>query len=161
MQLRHIDPLRQGRTMQEQQSTYGDWLATQQKFWDIWLDFTRQTLSGAASTTGVAAASHEWPQTLNKWWESMSSLAPPMVQDFAARLLNLSQAYFRLAEQLTGISGRTALTPEQWLSGMRQPNVAREGDVIPERGARDIFAVWDLPLDTWRRTLSTLLPMPG
>jgi len=133
--------------MTEFKATEGDWLSVQQKYWDIWFNVAHQALS--AQSTDMPSAADTWTEGFIKSWEATSTLAPPLVQDFFSRMLALSQPYLRLAGQfLPGAARVPGTATGETTAGKATPS-------------RDGLAFWDLPLDTWRRTMSSMLPMPG
>jgi polyhydroxyalkanoate synthase subunit PhaE len=135
--------------MAENPPTSGDWFAVQQKYWDIWLDFTRQTVPGA--TPDRPSTADAWTDGTLKSWDTVSAMVPPGAQDVFAQLMSLSQQYFRMAEKFTAGSAREQnLFSDHWLSTIGKTFESRERQ-----------AAWDLPLDTWRRTMSSMLPFPG
>lgn len=149
--------------MIERDSTIGgDWLALQQKYWDAWFDLTRQTVSD--STTGDPPTPGAWSDRVLQWWSTMSPAVTPTARDFFSRTLELSQLYFRMAEQITA-SGlpNTGAATEQWLDHLNRTfrSITEGAPVVGDPRDQGAVAFWNLPLDTWRRTMSFMTPLPG
>lgn len=148
--------------MDEPKASFGgDVFTAQRKYWDAWMDLTRTTLG---KSTDSASASDSWSDGLAKWWELVSTGAPPSTKDFYERLLAVGQTYFGMAEQIAQRGGQdTGAALDRWLSDLSSgfSTMAEGVRVQANRGARDAFAFWDMPLDTWQRTMSSMMPFPG
>jgi len=136
--------------MNDYDAIRNNWLTETQKHWDIWIDFGKRAMTGTTATR--SSASDLSTDALFNGWPSMFAMTPPAAaQEFFLRLLGFSQSYFRMADQfLGGAAHYRDLPMGQWFEGMATPFQSR-----------DRLAVWDLPLDTWRRTMSSMLPLPG
>jgi len=149
--------------MDNAQTSVGEEIfATQRKYWDAWFDLTRQTLSSSSPNPALNAGT--WTESLYKWWELIAPGTPPAAQEFYERMLGLGRAYFGFAEQVAAHSGQDSGTAfEQWLENLQHAfqSIAEGTRTHTGRGARDVLALWDLPLDTWQRTMSSMLPVPG
>jgi polyhydroxyalkanoate synthase subunit PhaE len=145
--------------MDEPSSTGNDdWLTAQQDYWHAWLDLTRQTFTRASpdGQRGIGA------EGLQRWWEAVAHAAAPPAQELFGRLVGLTQPYFEMAEQFAGRSGdESNAALDQWLNHMEQTSggMSRTAATVAPAGAA--MALWELPLDTWRLTASSLLPLPG
>jgi polyhydroxyalkanoate synthase subunit PhaE len=139
-----------------------DWMSIQRKYWDAWLELTRHPMNGAANNN--APAPGVWADGLLKWWEAIAPAVPPSARESFDRMLALSQSYFRMAEQLfsSGASDSSGAA-NQWIESLNRTfRLLSEGaTAATPRGTPDALAFWDLPLDTWRRTMSSLMPLPG
>jgi class III poly(R)-hydroxyalkanoic acid synthase PhaE subunit len=140
------------------------WLEFQRKYWEAWNQLSRQTLA-AASTQSAGA--NPWADALEHWWKSVSPSAPSDVEDFYTRLIDQAKTFFRLTEDLTracqaaGTGGESLLDwpqqIEQIVSGMKQALSGADAQSF----VRQVMAFWELPLDTWQRTASSLSVLPG
>lgn len=145
----------------DQPASNNDWLTAQQKYWDAWLELTRQSLNGAPASKQTPGT---WSDGLLKWWEAVSPTAPPASQDLFGRLMGMSQSYVGMAEHLAN-SGQEEPTAvlDRWLDSMnaalRTVGEGANGSTGPD--ARAARAFFDLPLDMWRRTTSSSVPLPG
>ncbi len=143
-----------------------DWSEFQRKYWEAWSAIGRQSFSTLSSQKGP---SNPWAEALDHWWKAMSGSTPPEVNDFYGKLVEQGKVFFRLAEGMTktfesATSGSQKLLDlqhetEKALAGMKQAfsgSSAEAHDLM-----RQVMAFWELPLDTWQRTLSSLSVMPG
>jgi class III poly(R)-hydroxyalkanoic acid synthase PhaE subunit len=142
-----------------------DWLAFQQQYWNAWRslgDQARETMSTPEMPT------NPWAQALDSWWKTISPGTGPEVNDFYTRLSEQAKAFFRLSEgfgqmaQAATTSG-DALTQwqdqmEQALAGLKQ-NFSQSTPNTHEF-MRQVMAFWELPLDTWQRTASSMSVLP-
>jgi poly[(R)-3-hydroxyalkanoate] polymerase subunit PhaE len=145
-----------------QSSSLSDELfSAQRKYWDAWLNLSRKA-------TGADAESGQSPTSvadgLHKWWGLVTPTTPPAAQEFYDRMLALGQAYVGLGEKFTQPGGEDAAPAfENWLDHLQNSlaSVTEGARTQTDRSARDALAFWDLPLDTWQRTVSSMLPVPG
>lgn len=142
-----------------------DWLAFQQQYWDAWRslgDQARETVSKAETPI------NPWVEALDSWWKTISAGTGPEVNDFYARLSEQAKAFFRLSEGFgqmahAATASSDAITQwqdqmEQGLAGLRQKFSESSPDV--HEFMRQVMAFWELPLDTWQRTASSMSVLP-
>ncbi len=137
-----------------------DWLTAQQKYWDAWLDLTRQSLAFAVPGEAPGPAA----EGLRRWWEAVAPAVPPPTQELFGRLVDLSRPYLEMAEQFADrTSEDSGAALDQWLDGLNQTFGATERSAASTSGpdAPAAAALWELPLDAWRQAVSALLPIPG
>lgn len=143
--------------------SYEDWLTTQRKYWDAWGDLARKSWSAAPAAE--QASTNPWTMGLDQWWRAVSPAAPADTHEFYDRLLGLGKAYFAIAQGLLGGKepGNIAGSLNEWLEQTSKAfnRMAGGMGLSGDKSARDFMAFWDLPLDTWQRTLSSLSPLPG
>jgi class III poly(R)-hydroxyalkanoic acid synthase PhaE subunit len=134
------------------------WLDAQRRYWDSWMDLARQ--AGGAAGAGRKGADQPWGEALEQWWRAVSPAAGEagVARDFYDRLLDLGRSYFTMAEDLSK-SASPAAGVDAWLEQMSAAfsGKAKAGGRAP----RDFMAFFDLPLDTWQRTVSSFSPLPG
>ncbi|UCE88825.1 MAG: class III poly(R)-hydroxyalkanoic acid synthase subunit PhaE [Pseudomonadota bacterium] len=140
------------------------WFEAQRKYWDAWLDLARQTATTASPDAAPGKAENPWDQGLEQWWQSVSSAAPPQVQDIYDKLVNLGKAYFAMGQGVLGdgqVPSSQALTDwlEQLNNTFSNMTMPLSPSAVP--GMDQMMAFWDLPADTWQRTLSSMSPFPG
>jgi class III poly(R)-hydroxyalkanoic acid synthase PhaE subunit len=138
-----------------------DWKTTPNMYWDAWFDLTRRTLGVAASD---GEAPDAWGESFWKWWQTISSASPAAGQHFDERLLALGRVYFGFGERLAKSGGQdVGAAFEQWLEHVSGAFSMGTSDkrATEDRSVRDVLAFWELPLDTWQRTMSSMLPLPG
>lgn len=143
-----------------------DWSEFQRKYWEAWSTVSRQSLSALSPQKG---ATNPWAEALDHWWKVVSGTTPPEVSDFYSKLVEQGKSFFRLAEGMTktfesATSGSQKFMDlqhetEKALAGMKQ---AFSGSSTEAHDLmRQVMAFWELPLDTWQRTLSSLSVLPG
>ena len=100
------------------------WLDAQRKFWDAWMDMTRQ--AGTAATA-KQAAENPWADALDQWWKAvapMTSGSAPLLQDFFDKLVGMGKSYFSMAEHVATAPGADDKTPgdavSDWLDRVRE-----------------------------------------
>ncbi|MEN8800367.1 MAG: class III poly(R)-hydroxyalkanoic acid synthase subunit PhaE [Thiogranum sp.] len=142
------------------------WLDAQRKYWDAWMDMTRQ-VGGAA--TASQAPDNPWVSALEQWWKAVSPMAggsPPPLQDFFDKLIGMGKSYFSMAERVAGMPGNNQKAGDavsDWLDQMRKACDAWGASLGAQQDPhmRDFMSFWDMPLDTWQRTMSSFSPFPG
>jgi class III poly(R)-hydroxyalkanoic acid synthase PhaE subunit len=144
---------------------HNEWMDMQRKYWQAWTALGRQTL-GAGPTEKPG---NPWADALDQWWQAVAPAAPSEVEEFYARLVEQGKAFFRLSEGLSESFRRTAPAggaADQW-SGEIEKGLAGLKDALTGSGAdsqnvlRQVMAFWELPLDTWQRTVSSMSVLPG
>lgn len=143
-----------------------DWTEFQRKYWDAWSEFGRQALD---SMTPQQGGVNPWAQALDHWWNAVSGSTPPEIESFYSKLIEQGKAFFRLSEGMTrgfesaATSGQRFMDlqyeTEKALAGMKEAftgSGAQAHDLM-----RQVMAFWELPLDTWQRTASSLSLLPG
>jgi class III poly(R)-hydroxyalkanoic acid synthase PhaE subunit len=142
------------------------WLDAQRKYWDAWMDMTRQASSaGAARQT----PDNPWAAGLDQWWKAVSPMtsgSTPLLQDFFDKLIGMGKSYFSMAEHVTGMPGegqKAGDAVSDWLDQMRTACNAWGTSLGMQQDPRmcDFRSFWDMPMDTWQRTVSSFSPFPG
>ena len=117
----------------------GDWLKTQQQFWQSWANMVGQ--SGSNPTTigsnpfspnmgsnpfspnmGSNPFSPDWSQTLDQWWRLVSPQASDPVSEMFERIVETGKNFNKLAEQGFGF-GQTQNQEDviqSWLDNMKK-----------------------------------------
>lgn len=142
-----------------------DWLAFQNQYWDAWRALGNQARDTTSSKAGMPT--NPWAEALDGWWKTVSTAATPEVNDFYARLSEQAKAFFRLSEGFTQMAhaatGGGNLT--QWQDQMEQALAGLKKNFSDSNGnthefMRQVMAFWELPLDTWQRTASSMSVLP-
>ncbi|UCB54965.1 MAG: class III poly(R)-hydroxyalkanoic acid synthase subunit PhaE, partial [Thiotrichales bacterium] len=140
---------------------------SQRKFWDAWMDMTRQVNSTAAHQQ---TPENPWATALDQWWKAVSPMADntsPLLQDFFDKLIGMGKSYFSMAERVSGMPGGDDKTAgdavSDWLDQIRSACDAWGASLGVQQDPRmgDIMSMWNMPMDTWQRTVSSFSPMPG
>ncbi len=142
-----------------------DWIDFQRKYWDAWTQVGQQLFD----TVGAQGKADPWTQALEHWGKALAGSAPCEVEEFVTKLLSQAKAYFRLAEEMSRafesatVAGQSAM---DWQEQIRQATTgikqafAGSGPETQDL-MRQVMAFWELPLDTWQRTASSLAVLPG
>jgi class III poly(R)-hydroxyalkanoic acid synthase PhaE subunit len=142
------------------------WLDAQRKYWDAWIDMTRQA---GGATAASQAADNPWATALEQWWKAVSPMtsgSAPLLQDFFDKLIGMGKSYFSMAERVAGMPGegqKAGDAVSDWLDQMRKAFGAWGASLGTQQDPqmRDFMSFWDMPLDTWQRTVSSFSPFPG
>jgi class III poly(R)-hydroxyalkanoic acid synthase PhaE subunit len=141
------------------------WLETQKRAMDAWADL-------AKASGGEPAAGAGWPETFQRgvdaWWQTVTAGLSPSARGSASRLLDIGKGYWRIGEAFTqllesvrGVTAGDGDWQKAWQEGIKrfQESVCDvEGQVNPWSG----FATFcGMPLDNWRRVVSSLSVLPG
>ena len=68
------------------------WLDAQRKYWDAWMDMTRQTSS---AVTQDQTPDNPWATALDQWWKAVSPMTSgtaPLLQDFYDKLIGMGKS---------------------------------------------------------------------
>ncbi|GMQ90251.1 MAG: hypothetical protein BMS9Abin10_0606 [Gammaproteobacteria bacterium] len=142
-----------------------EWMDMQRKYWQTWNALGRQTLG----TMTTEKPGNPWADALDQWWQAVAPAAPSEVEDFYARLVEQGKAFFRVSEGLSeSFRGATpAGQPSGQWSGEMEKVFAGLKDTLSGSGTdsqnalRQAMAFWELPLDSWQRTVSSMSVLPS
>jgi polyhydroxyalkanoate synthase subunit PhaE len=145
------------------------WLEYQRRYQDAWHALTSQSdVTGFSGGRGVNDAS-PWVAALEQWWKAVQPGTAPGVQDFYTRLIEQGKGYFQMTDglnkafqQATAAGGSAARWQEavnNTLAGLKAVFNGHKPDV--QGTARQAIAFWELPLNMWRRTVSSSSVLPG
>ncbi len=142
-----------------------DWMEMQQKYWQNWADAT-QRLFGQ-ETSPVAA----WGSAMDNWWKTLSPAAESdLSRGFMDKMVEQGKVFFEMADQFTrgfaaagagaGAGGQADWTTAlDKITGSMKDAFAKMGS--GDAGLHKMLAFWELPLDNWQRTVSSLSLVPG
>lgn len=136
-----------------------DWLDIQRKYWETWSELGRKTLGLEKAPT------NPWAGALDHWWQTVSPAAPnDLVRDFMEKLAEQGKAFFGLTDYFTtGLGGSSGT--QGWdifsktIDDMQKAFAS--GRIEGDETFRRLMAFWEMPLDNWQRTMSSLSPVPG
>jgi len=142
------------------------WLEAQRAYWEAWAALSRT--SSDPHTPGSKA--DPWSAAVENWWKSVSGGLPGETSEFFRRLIEQSKAFFAMAQQMTQfLQGVTenSTSPAQWQEALRERLDAMKASAATAQprewtdGLKGLVAFYELPLDTFRRTLSGATALPG
>lgn len=152
--------------MADSDSTADQWLEAQRRYWDAWMDMTRRSLEAAAPAQGTA--DNPWANAMEQWWKAVAPTTPKPANDLLEQMVNVGKGYFSMVEGLCrgGPAGDLPEMIENWTRMMAEAFSKGATNLNPfaqlaAKGGRQGLAFWDLPFDTWSRTLSGSMPFPG
>lgn len=149
-------------------SDFGDWAAlwgdAQQKYWQSWLDLTRQATGQPPET-----AKTPWAQGFELWSKFLGEAAPTETRDWVAKLAEVNKGYLLIGEQIWKMLTRSkdgSADPAAWWQSVSQGLKQMQETLTADAGSgkdpwAGFAAMWGLPLDTWRRVYSACSTLPG
>jgi polyhydroxyalkanoate synthase subunit PhaE len=154
--------------MSDSESTADRWLEAQKRYWDAWTDMAQRGLD--AAMPGSRAPANPWADAMEQWWKAVSPSAPKPAEDVFSQLVNMGKNYFAMAEGLSKptTSGDVSEMVQNWMrtlseafgkAGQGMNPLAAMG--LGGKTGRGAMPFWDLPFDTWSRTMSAGSPVPG
>ncbi|MEE8634922.1 MAG: class III poly(R)-hydroxyalkanoic acid synthase subunit PhaE [Acidiferrobacterales bacterium] len=142
-----------------------DWMDLQRKYWDAWSALGAQTPGSVAPEKAI----NPWADALEQWWKAAAPGTSTEVENFYTRLVEQGKTFFRLSEGLSEALRRA--TPDgqplsEWQGEMEQAftglKEAFSGSGTDAHNMmRQLMAFWELPLDTWQRTMSSMSAVPS
>lgn len=142
-------------------SDTGDWMDIQRKYWEAWSELGRKSM-------GLdAPPANPWAGALDHWWQAMSPAIPnDHARDFMQKLMDQGKAFFDITDSLTkGLTGSNATAEQGWGIFSKSLDELQKaftsGQQEGEQTLRRLMAFWEMPLDNWQRTMSSLAPLPG
>lgn len=132
-----------------------------------------QSFTSQRDSTGLdealAFGANPWAAALEQWWKTMQPGTAPPVQEFYARLIEQGKTYFQVTDGLSkafqqaSAAGESAVrwqeTINNTLEGLKAVFNGTKPDV--QSAAHQAIAFWELPLNTWRRAVSSSSVLPG
>lgn len=142
------------------------WLDSQRRYWDAWMDMTRQASS---TVENEQTPDNPWATGLDQWWKAVSPMtsgSAPLLQDFFDKLIGMGKSYFSMAERVAGMpddESKVGDAVSDWLDQIRTACDAWGTSLGMQQDPqmRDFMSFWNMPMDTWQRTASSFSPMPG
>lgn len=139
-----------------------DWLRLQETYWKSWAD-----MAHLGPHTQDQPARPPWGDMLDQWWRLVSPQAPNPARDFYAHLVDQGKAYFQLTENVLGMFSPGGQDVTKWrgsvdaaFADMKRHLTGTDGE---GRNAlhQMLAAFWELPMDTWQRTVAVMSGAPG
>jgi polyhydroxyalkanoate synthase subunit PhaE len=152
--------------MADSDSTANQWLEMQRRYWDAWMDMTRRGLEVANPKPGVP--DNPWADAIEQWAKAVAPTTPKPASDLLEQMVNVGKGYFTMVESLykAGPASDLPEMVENWTRMMSEAfskgsaNLNPFAQLASKSGGKGL-AFWDLPFDTWSRTLSGSMPFPG
>ena len=137
-----------------------EWMASQRAFWDTWSRLYQQ-----AAEPGSGGFSVPWTAALEGWQKSVSPPTSEPGQAFLQGLLRQGKVFLRVAEDFTKLAGNAKGTEWQevfqgkvndWKAMLTAGSPADMTQAM-----RGLMPFFELPLETWTRTVSGFSVLPG
>jgi class III poly(R)-hydroxyalkanoic acid synthase PhaE subunit len=149
--------------MDKQNSNPGgfDWQEAQRRYLDAIAAFSK--------APGAADPVNPWAGALDYWWKSVAPTVADSEKAIFGNLVNQSKTFLGLADQFgkmmaaaaQGKDGDWQAVFNQHLDAMKAGMGNLAGGAAACEGPQALTSFWQLPMDTWERTLSSLSAMPG
>jgi class III poly(R)-hydroxyalkanoic acid synthase PhaE subunit len=148
---------------------FTDWTAlwgdAQQKYWQSWLDLSRQM----AGVPKEEPAPNPWAQGFDQWAKLMTGAVPRESQDWASKLTDMNKGYLQMAENLwkmLPVGQAAPQGPDAWREavtrGLKQMQDNFTAGLSAGKDPWAGFATfWGMPMDNWRRVYSACSSLPG
>jgi class III poly(R)-hydroxyalkanoic acid synthase PhaE subunit len=143
-------------------------LEYQRQYQNAWLALDSKPDSGAFPFETFNDI-NPWAAALGQWWQVASTRVTPPVQDFYTRLVEQGKVYFQTADGLNKAFREAAEEGDsapRWqdamnntLAGLREVFSGHRPDV--QGATHRAIAFWELPLNMWRRAMSSTSILPG
>jgi polyhydroxyalkanoate synthase subunit PhaE len=147
--------------MSENSVPWGEeWMASQRAFWDTWSCLYRQV-----GEPGLGGFSVPWTAALEVWQKSVSQPTSGPGQAFLQGLLRQGKVFLRVAEDFTRLAGNAKGTEWQevfqgkvndWKAMLTTGSPADMTQAM-----RGLMPFFELPFETWTRTVSGFSLLPG
>ncbi|MGH8582071.1 MAG: class III poly(R)-hydroxyalkanoic acid synthase subunit PhaE [Gammaproteobacteria bacterium] len=144
-----------------------DWMVGQRQFWETWTRLYQQSLDAAAPKTGFNVP---WAEALAIWEKAIPRQGPDASQAFLDTLVRQGKGFLSFGEEFTRIM--TAVTEgnqagRNWQELLQNRLAEMKKAFTPGSGDASTAALFgmlpffELPLDTWRRTIAGASLLPG
>ncbi|MCA1853388.1 MAG: class III poly(R)-hydroxyalkanoic acid synthase subunit PhaE [Beggiatoa sp.] len=147
--------------MSENSVPWGEeWMASQRAFWDTWSCLYRQ-----AAEPGLGGFSVPWTAALEVWQKSVSQPTLEPGQAFLQGLLREGKVFLRVVEDFTRLAGRAkgAEWQEVFQGKVNDWKAMLTGGSPADmtQAMRGLMPFFELPFETWMRTVSGFSVLPG
>jgi polyhydroxyalkanoate synthase subunit PhaE len=149
--------------MATDEKSYTDtWLKSQQAYWDAWFQFCQQ----ASGTDGHNQGGLAWAKGLESWWSGLGGELNQPAQDFFQRIVDQGKSFLGLSEKFTalfkdGDISNWQATLQTKIAELNASFAANPGTFDPSGSWMRLLPFFELPMDTWNRTLSSAALFPG
>ncbi|MCB1877888.1 MAG: class III poly(R)-hydroxyalkanoic acid synthase subunit PhaE [Chromatiales bacterium] len=141
------------------------WMQIQKQYWDSLAEMSRK----AAGQDATDPAHNPMMAAMDHWWNTVSGAAPDYARDFLGKMIEQGKQFFQLGHELTDglkhlsdASGSMIDWHEQLNQAFARLKETYNGGTTDANNAlHNMMGFWELPLDNWQRTVSSLSPVPG
>ncbi|MCP4698138.1 MAG: class III poly(R)-hydroxyalkanoic acid synthase subunit PhaE [Gammaproteobacteria bacterium] len=148
-----------------EQTSNPDWLSAQQEFWNAWFNLGKQTVAQSPASAGTAAPAQAWTDALDLWWKTVQPQVPSDSRAVFDRFIDQGKNYFQFNEnflktfeQLSAAGSSVTDWQSFWNKALAQlkQNFSETDFINP-----DMMGFWEMPLENWQRTMSSVSAFPG
>jgi poly[(R)-3-hydroxyalkanoate] polymerase subunit PhaE len=139
-----------------------EWIEANQRYWDAWTNLWPP--SSVPSSSAADAPTIPWAEALEQWRKLMSPPTPPSSRELMEHLMEQGKAFLRFAQALSSSAARPGSafqSPDEWRLALRAIAESWQAGFARPAGDGGFAAFWNLPFDTWSRTVSTASVFPG
>lgn len=151
-----------------------DWLEAQRKYMEAWTTLSQEAMRKAAVPGSEGNGGTTWDATpMNKaleyWWKSVSHAADDDTRAFYGKLLDQTQAFYFVTDQLSrflqGLAD-AARNTDEWQQELDKHFEEMKAVLMNVHGQSgealsSMVGAWQMPMDTLQRTLSSASVFPG
>jgi polyhydroxyalkanoate synthase subunit PhaE len=151
-----------------------DWLEAQRKYMETWAALSQDAMHKAGAAEPGGNGGTAWDATpMNKaleyWWKSVSQTADDDTRAFYDKLLDQTQAFYFVTDQLTRFLqgfADVAKNSDEWQQELDKHFDEMKALILNAQGKtghamNSMLGAWQLPMDTMQRTLSSVSLFPG
>jgi poly[(R)-3-hydroxyalkanoate] polymerase subunit PhaE len=164
------------KAMGEQTESMGNWMHAwadvQRRSWDAWSSVARTALT-AAPASGAGESKVDpwrlWRESLSQWQAAFGPQSARSVQELYGRLMEQGFSYLRVSEELFKAFQNVEAAYKagaDWMTAVNR-SFEQAKDAFSKAcadstgAAQGCMALLGLPMDTWRRVVSSLSLFPG
>jgi class III poly(R)-hydroxyalkanoic acid synthase PhaE subunit len=147
-------------------STSDDSPQTPQDYWQQWLAFNHQVLNSNSPEIWLKnmSTNSPWAQALDFLWQALSPSISKENQEVLQKFIEQGKSYFSLNEeflkvfqQLSAMDSKT----ENWQCVWEKGFIELQNHFSQAwQSGQKTLGFWELPLNNWQRTFSTLFGLP-
>ena len=140
-----------------------EWAKAQQTYWDT---ITSMGQTKPRFNSGMPSMENPWTQMLDQWGSMLrNNSSDHGAQSMFDGVLGQGKAFFQLGEQFNSFLSTCAeinKSGNEWQDALRkQFDQFKSQYLAMGNGDQGSATFWNLPLDTWQRTMSSASLMPG
>jgi len=140
-------------------------MKAQRAYWDAWTSLSRMNPKLSSNT-----ATNPWSQALDHWWKAVGGGLSGDSNAFFSRMIEQGKTFFNMGQQMVEFLrtvSESTYTGEKWREALQERFDAMKTSLSMAHNSewsdrlKGLMAFYELPLDTWRRTLSGATALPG
>lgn len=145
-----------------------DWVEAQRKYMEAWSALAGTTDS-KETASGNGDDTNPWNKALEYWWQSVAQAAPGDTKGFYSKLIDQTQAFNYMTEQLSRFMqglAEVGQSADDWQEKLEQHFEEMKNYMTREHGGggqmfSGMLGAWQLPMDNLQRTFSSGSFFPG